>query len=52
MVATDDVFSRSAEIQELVKQALKIEDQKLDTKAKDAVARAMIARFQQEENEE
>jgi len=57
-VSVDD-YSRADEVHQLVKQALKIEIQKIDDyeanedyKAKEKVARAMIARFEREEREE
>jgi cysteine synthase len=40
------IFSLADNVHELVKQALKIEVQKLDSQAKDRVARAMIARIE------
>ncbi len=46
VVRYDDDFSLANNVHELVKQALKIEVQKLDSQAKDRVARAMIARIE------
>ena len=53
IVSVDNDFSRAAEVQDLVKQALKIEMEKIeadaDYKAKEKVARAFITRFEREE---
>ena len=50
------IFRVPAEVHDLVKQALKIEMQKIeddaDYKAKEKVARALINRFEREEREE
>ena len=49
VVGYDDDFSladNELNVHEFVKQALKIEVQRLDSQAKDRVARAMIARFE------
>jgi hypothetical protein len=56
IVSVDDDFSRAAEVQGLVKQALKIELEKIEAEAdyknKEKVARAFIARFEREERED
>jgi hypothetical protein len=56
LVSVDADFSRAAEVHDLVKQALKIEMQKIeagaDYKAKEEVARAFITRFEREERED
>ena len=55
IVSVDNDFSRSAEVQDLVKQALKIEMEKIEAdaefKTKEKVARAFIARFEREKRE-
>ncbi len=55
LVSLDDDFSRADEVHDLVKQALKIEMQKIETdtdyKTKEKVARAFITRFEREERE-
>ncbi len=55
-VSVDADFSRVAELHDLMKQALKIEMQKIeadaDYKAKEKVARAVITRFEREERED
>ena len=56
IVSVDNDFSRAAEVQGLVKQALKIEFEKIETeteyKNKEKVARAFIDRFEREERED
>ena len=56
LVSVDDDFSRAVEVHDLVKQALKIELEKIEAEAeyknKDKVARAFIARFEREERED
>ena len=55
-MSVDNDFSRVAEVQDLVKQALKIEMEKIevdpDYKTKEKVARAFITRFEREERED
>jgi hypothetical protein len=55
-VSVDNDFSRTAEVQGLVKQAFKIEMEKIeaddDFKSKEKVARAFIVRFDREERED
>ncbi len=54
--SVDADFSRAAEVHDLVKQALKVEMQKIeadaDYKAKEKVAPAVITRFEREERED
>jgi hypothetical protein len=56
IVSVDNDLSRTAEVQGLVQQALKIELEKIeaetDYKNKEKVARAFIARFEREERED
>ena len=56
VVSVDADFSCAAEVHDLVKQALKIEMQKIesdaDYKAEEQVVRAFITRFECEEREE
>ena len=53
MVSVDNDFSRTAEVQGLVKKVLKIEMEKITAEAeyknKENVARSFIARFEREE---
>ncbi len=55
-MSVDNDFSRTDEVQDLVKQVLKIETEKIETdtdhKVKEKVARVFITRFEREEREE
>jgi hypothetical protein len=56
VVSVDNDFSRAAEVHGLVKQALKIELEKIEAEAeyknKEKIARAFITRFEREERED